>query len=90
MFYFTCIESKIYESFTFWNKLQEKMNFFHHHVYLFTHLPIYLNEIHAGSINMYITGLSIHIFGATVCLYILSFICLSDCKAPPYILLEKW
>ncbi len=29
MFYFTCNESKIYESFTFWNKLQEKMNFFH-------------------------------------------------------------
>ncbi len=29
MFYFTCNQSKIYESFTFWNKLQEKMNFFH-------------------------------------------------------------
>ncbi len=29
MFFFTCNESKIYESFTFWNKLQEKMNFFH-------------------------------------------------------------
>ncbi len=29
MFYFTFIESKIYESFTFWNKLQEKNNFFH-------------------------------------------------------------
>ncbi len=29
MFYFTCNESKIYESFTFWNNLQEKkMNFF--------------------------------------------------------------
>ncbi len=27
-FYFTCNESKIYESFTFWIKLQEKMNFF--------------------------------------------------------------
>ncbi len=27
MFYFTCNESKIYESFTFWNKLQEKINF---------------------------------------------------------------
>ncbi len=27
MFYFTCNESKIYESFTFWNKLQEKNNF---------------------------------------------------------------
>ncbi len=28
VFYFTCNESKIYESFTFWNKLQEKINFF--------------------------------------------------------------
>ncbi len=29
MFYFTCNESKIYESFTFWNKLQEKNELFH-------------------------------------------------------------
>ncbi len=28
MFYFTCNESKICECFTFWNKLQEKNNFF--------------------------------------------------------------
>ncbi len=28
MFYFTCNESKIYESLTFLNKLQEKINFF--------------------------------------------------------------
>ncbi len=28
MFYFTCNESKIYESFTFWNNLQEKIFFF--------------------------------------------------------------
>ncbi len=28
MFYFTCNESKIYESFTFLNKLQDKINFF--------------------------------------------------------------
>ncbi len=28
MFYFTCNESNIFESFTIWNKLQEKMNFF--------------------------------------------------------------
>ncbi len=27
MFYFTRNENKIYESFTFWNKLQEKNNF---------------------------------------------------------------
>ncbi len=30
MFYFTCNESKIYESFTFWNKLQEKITFSRH------------------------------------------------------------
>ncbi len=30
MFYFTCNESKIYESFTFWNKLQEKWTFSRH------------------------------------------------------------
>ncbi len=29
MFYFTCNESKIYESFTFWNKLQENVLLFH-------------------------------------------------------------
>ncbi len=29
MFYFTCNESKIYESFTFWNKLQEKNELIH-------------------------------------------------------------
>ncbi len=29
MFYFTCNESKIYESFTFWNNLQEKIKLFH-------------------------------------------------------------
>ncbi len=30
MFYFTCNESKIYESFTFWNNLQEKLTFSRH------------------------------------------------------------
>ncbi len=30
VFYFTCNESKIYESFTFWNKLQEKLTFSRH------------------------------------------------------------
>ncbi len=29
MFYFTCNESKIYESFTFLNNLQEKKKLFH-------------------------------------------------------------
>ncbi len=41
MFYFTCNESKIYESFTFWNKLQEKMNFFHD-ILIYWDAPVYL------------------------------------------------
>ncbi len=40
MFYFTCNESKIYESFTFWNKLQEKMNFFHD-ILIYWDAPVY-------------------------------------------------
>ncbi len=28
VFYFKCNDSKIYESWTFWNKLQDKINFF--------------------------------------------------------------
>ncbi len=40
MFYFTCNESKIYESFTFWNKLQEKMNFFKTFYFIEMHLYI--------------------------------------------------
>ncbi len=40
MFYFTCNESKIYESFTFWNKLQEKINFFHH-ILIFWDVPVF-------------------------------------------------
>ncbi len=39
MFYFTCNQSKIYESFTFWNKLQEKMNFFHD-IQFFLDVPV--------------------------------------------------
>ncbi len=40
MFYFTCNESKIYESFTFWNKLQEKMNFFTTFLFIEMHLYV--------------------------------------------------
>ncbi len=42
MFYFTCNESKIYESFTFWNKLQEKMNFFHD-ILIYWDAPVVIN-----------------------------------------------
>ncbi len=38
MFYFTCNESKIYESFTFWNNLQE--NFFMTFEFIEMHLYI--------------------------------------------------
>ncbi len=40
MFYFTCNESKIYGNFTFWNKLQEKMNFFHN-ILIYWDAPVY-------------------------------------------------
>ncbi len=38
MFYFTCNESKIYESFTFWNKLQN--NF--HDILIYWDAPVYI------------------------------------------------
>ncbi len=34
-FYFTCNESEIYESFTFWNKLQEEINFSPYSIFFF-------------------------------------------------------
>ncbi len=41
MFYFTCNESKIYESFTFWNNLQEKKELFHD-ILIYWDAPVYL------------------------------------------------
>ncbi len=41
MFYFTCNESKIYESFTFWNKLQEKNQLFHD-ILIYWDAPVYI------------------------------------------------
>ncbi len=38
MFYFTCSESKTYESFIFWNKLLEKIYF----ITIFKFLEMYL------------------------------------------------
>ncbi len=47
MFYFTCNESKIYESVTFWNKLQEKL--FHHIlIFLDVHVYIMLYTVHVA------------------------------------------
>ncbi len=37
MSYFTCNESKIHESFTFWNKLQE---FFFHDILIYWDAPV--------------------------------------------------
>ncbi len=39
MFYFTCNESKIYESFTFWNNLQEKL---FHDILIHWDAPVYI------------------------------------------------
>ncbi len=43
MFYFTCNETKIYESFTFWNKLQEKMKLFHD-ILIHWDAPVYADQ----------------------------------------------
>ncbi len=41
MFYFTCNESRIYESFTFWNNLQSKKIIFHD-IPFFLDAPVYI------------------------------------------------
>ncbi len=43
MFYFTFYESKISESFTFWNNLQEKNELFHD-ILIYWDAPVYANE----------------------------------------------
>ncbi len=50
MFYFTCNESKMYESFTFWNKLQEKVNFFT--IFYFFEMHLYLGLMKKTIIQM--------------------------------------
>ncbi len=44
MFYFTCNESKIYESFVFGNKLQEKIYFFT--IFKFFEMYLYVDKLH--------------------------------------------
>ncbi len=46
MFYFTCNESKIYESFTFWNKLQEKMTMIFHDILIYWDAPVFLVHVY--------------------------------------------
>ncbi len=41
MVYFTCNASKIYESYTFWNKLQEIFLLFHN-IQFFLDVPVYI------------------------------------------------
>ncbi len=48
MFYFTCNASLIYESFTFWNKLQEKINF---HNIQFFEMYLYITDRSAPPID---------------------------------------
>ncbi len=48
VFYFTCNESNIYESFTFWNKLQEKKILFHYVLFLkYFYISIWIYFSHA-------------------------------------------
>ncbi len=49
MFYFTYNESKIYESFTFWNKLQEKNELFHD-ILIYWDAPVVLSESVCNSV----------------------------------------
>ncbi len=51
MFYFTCNESKIYESFTFWNKLQEKNELFHD-ILIYWDAPVSIKILQAGTVQV--------------------------------------
>ncbi len=53
MFYFTCNESKIYESFTFWNNLQEKNELFHD-ILIYWDAPVLMNTVLQFAIKGYI------------------------------------
>ncbi len=54
MFYFTCNESKIYESFTFWNKLQNKNDLFYDiHFFLDAPVKIVSKQLHNIKIGKY-------------------------------------
>ncbi len=48
MFYFTCNESRIYESFTFLNKLQKKKTYreLFHDIQFFWDAPVYVLGLH--------------------------------------------
>ncbi len=50
MFYFTCNESKIYESFTFWNNLQGKNELFHD-ILIYWDAPVHMVLV-AGEVDI--------------------------------------
>ncbi len=54
MFYFTCNKSKIYECFTFWNNLQEKIYFFTTFQFIEIHLYVYVYVYVCVCIYIYI------------------------------------
>ncbi len=63
MFYFTCNESRIYGSFTFWNKLQFKNELFHDILIVWDapeHVNVHINQyftiIFKVKIYLYITN----------------------------------
>ncbi len=58
MFYFTCTESKIYESFTFWNNLQEKNELFHD-ILIYWDAPVYLLDAAFKRSRMYLCKQSV-------------------------------
>ncbi len=60
MFYFTCNESRIYESFTFWNNLKKKI----HDILIYWDAPVY---------RLYIY---IYIYTVCVCVCVISLITL--------------
>ncbi len=54
MFYFTCNESKIYESFTFCNVTRKKLFFHDILFFLYVHLSLSLSLSHTHSLSLYL------------------------------------
>ncbi len=59
MLYFTCNESKIYESFTFWNKLQEKL---FHDILIYWDAPVHLNLKRSILFDSYLVRPVLHLW----------------------------
>ncbi len=64
VFYFTCNESKIYESFIFWNKSQEKKKTFFYNIHIFCDVPVcntYLQKCTNFSVKRFIKTFRSHL-----------------------------